>query len=145
LTVAIIDLDHFKAFNDAHGHPAGDSLLRETARVFESTVRRGDLVARYGGEEFSLLLSNCTLENAEDLLERLRAVMPHAQQFSAGVTQTDGWESAEDVVSRADRALYEAKALGRNRTVTTEGQIPESVLEMIRKDTSLDDIFGDQK
>jgi diguanylate cyclase (GGDEF)-like protein len=145
LTVALIDLDHFKAFNDAHGHLAGDTLLRETAQAFEHSVRHGDLIARYGGEEFSLLLPNCTLSDTKALLERLRSVMRNNQRFSAGVTQTDGWESADDVVARADRALYEAKALGRNCTVTTEGHVPESILELIRRDTVLDDILADQK
>jgi diguanylate cyclase (GGDEF)-like protein len=145
LTVAIIDLDHFKAFNDAYGHPAGDTLLRETAKAFESTVRQGDLIARYGGEEFSLLLPNCTLSDAKTLIERLRSVMRHGQRFSAGITQTNGWEHSEDIVIRADRALYEAKALGRNCTVTTEGTIPGSSLQSIRTDTMLDDFFADQK
>jgi diguanylate cyclase (GGDEF)-like protein len=145
LTVAIIDLDHFKAFNDTYGHPAGDTLLRETGQAFENSVRRGDLIARYGGEEFSLLLPNCTLSDAEVLLERLRSVVGHGQRFSAGVTQTDGWEPADEVIARADRALYEAKALGRNRTVTTEGRAPEPIADLIYRDSLMDDILANQK
>ncbi len=145
LTVAMMDLDHFKAFNDAYGHPAGDALLRETAQAFENTLRQGDLIARYGGEEFSLLLPNCTLSDAQALLERLRSVMRSGQRFSAGITQTDGWEPSDDVIVRADRALYEAKALGRNRTVTTERDASESIAEPIHRDTVLDSFLTNQK
>ncbi len=145
LAVAVIDLDHFKAFNDAHGHPAGDSLLRETARAFEHALRQGDLIARYGGEEFSLLLPDCTLREAEAMIDRLRLVTRHGQRFSAGVTHTDGWEPSNEVIARADRALYEAKALGRNRTVTTEGHVPGSIPELTLENTALDDLFAIQK
>jgi diguanylate cyclase (GGDEF)-like protein len=115
VTVVLIDLDHFKLFNDRYGHPAGDRHLRVVARVLLEAVRRDDLVARLGGEEFGLLLSGSTAAEAARVVERIRPSVPDGQTLSAGVAEWDGVESPMALVARADLALYEAKAAGRDR------------------------------
>jgi diguanylate cyclase (GGDEF)-like protein/PAS domain S-box-containing protein len=119
LCVVLIDLDHFKAFNDEHGHPAGDALLRDAAIAWRMATRITDFLARYGGEEFVVLLPDCPPEEAIPIIERMRASMPEAQTCSAGVAYWDGEESAEELVARADQALYQAKREGRDRVVTS--------------------------
>jgi diguanylate cyclase (GGDEF)-like protein len=116
--VVIIDLDHFKAFNDERGHPAGDALLREAAIAWRVCLRVTDVIARYGGEEFAALLPACPPHEALQIVKRLRAATPEGQTCSAGVAYWDGSESPEDLVGRADAALYEAKRAGRDRVVT---------------------------
>ncbi len=115
LTVAIADLDHFKRFNDLHGHPAGDALLRRTGEAFAGVLREGDLVARWGGEEFAFALPDCAAEDAELLLDRLRLAVPDGQTCSIGYTVWDRLQSPAALVEQADIALYEAKQTGRNR------------------------------
>ncbi len=117
LTVAMVDLDFFKAYNDAHGHQAGDRLLKEAAGAWRSVLRETDVIARYGGEEFAIALPGCPPAEAEKLVERLRAVTPAGESCSAGIATWDGAEQSEAVLGRADQALYEAKQTGRNRTV----------------------------
>lgn len=117
LCVAMLDLDHFKHFNDTHGHPAGDQLLREVAQTWRSQLRPTDILARYGGEEFALLLPTWPVQIARTVLQRLCATMPGGLTCSAGLAAFDGTETAEALVARADQALYEAKAGGRDRTV----------------------------
>ncbi|WP_221327866.1 GGDEF domain-containing protein [Actinoplanes sp. L3-i22] len=119
-TVAILDIDHFKQFNDVHGHQAGDRLLKTAAANWTAQIRNQDLLARYGGEEFILLLPDCDAATATEILHRLRAVTPDAQTFSAGVATWDHHESADDLVARADAALYAAKHAGRDRSVVAE-------------------------
>ncbi len=116
LTVVILDLDHFKNFNDTRGHQAGDVLLRTTAQAWNAQLRSGDLLARYGGEEFGMLLPKCGPDNAYKIVERLRLSVPDDQTFSAGIALWDGQEKPEDTVARADAALYLAKQNGRNRS-----------------------------
>ncbi len=118
--VAMIDLDHFKRFNDTFGHRRGDALLRATAQALAARLRAGDLIARYGGEEFAVLLHGCDAGNAVRFFERLHGAAPKGQTFSAGVTESDGREEDGEVVQRADDALYRAKAGGRNRTEVSE-------------------------
>ena len=120
LCIAILDLDHFKVFNDTHGHQAGDRLLKATASAWQATIRATDLLVRYGGEEFALLLPNCFSAHALTLANRLRAVMPDGVTVSIGVAAWDGQESPEALLARADSALYTAKASGRDRCVTAE-------------------------
>ena len=120
LCVAILDLDRFKQYNDAHGHQAGDRFLKQMASAWNGILRSGDIVARYGGEEFSLALPETTLKDATTMLERLRGTLPEGQTCSAGVCRWDGEESAEALTARADRALYTAKAAGRDRVVGSE-------------------------
>ncbi|MDQ3752302.1 MAG: GGDEF domain-containing protein [Actinomycetota bacterium] len=115
--VALTDLDHFKAYNDQHGHPTGDRLLREAVTAWSTQLRESDVLARYGGEEFAIVLPDCALEEAAVIVDRLRAATPEAQTCSAGIVLWDGAEPAEQLVRRADAALYRAKAEGRNRTV----------------------------
>jgi diguanylate cyclase (GGDEF)-like protein len=117
LSIAILDLDHFKAYNDQHGHPAGDQLLVTTAEAWRRALRATDVLARYGGEEFALGLPDCSSDEAVSILERLRACLPSGQTCSAGVATWNRSESAEELVVRADRALYAAKRAGRNRVI----------------------------
>ena len=119
LALAVADLDHFKLYNDAHGHPAGDALLTEVATSWRRTVRATDFIARYGGEEFGLLMPDCPPDEAVSLVTRLRAATPGGQTASVGIAYWDGSESPEAIVSRADAALYEAKYAGRDRVVAS--------------------------
>jgi diguanylate cyclase (GGDEF)-like protein len=116
LCVAMIDLDNFKAYNDRHGHQAGDLVLKEAASAWRAQVRSTDLLARYGGEEFVLLLPACALEDAVQIVERLRVATPLVT-CSVGLASWDFQEASAELVQRADQALYLAKAEGRNRYV----------------------------
>jgi diguanylate cyclase (GGDEF)-like protein len=120
LSVAMIDLDHFKQFNDKNGHPAGDRLLTETAAAWRSTIRATDILARYGGEEFAAALPDCPSDQAVGIMERLGGIVPQGQTLSAGVACWDGVESGPALMARADRALYLAKELGRNRVIVAD-------------------------
>jgi diguanylate cyclase (GGDEF)-like protein len=119
LCMALLDLDFFKQFNDLNGHPAGDSHLKEVASIWRSRLRSADLIARYGGEEFAVLLTATDASQAEQLIETLRNCVPLDETVSAGIAQWDGVESGPELFARADRALYAAKRLGRDRTVRT--------------------------
>ena len=114
--VALLDLDHFKAFNDSRGHQSGDRLLKEAAAEWRDSLRAGDVLARYGGEEFAVLLPDCELTQAQLIVDRLRGSIPSDQTCSAGLAQWDGREHPDAVIRRADDALYAAKASGRDRT-----------------------------
>ena len=116
LSVAMIDLDNFKAFNDEHGHPAGDQLLRDAAADWRLALRVSDFVARVGGEEFAVMLPGCPPVDASIIIERLRSATPQEQTCSAGVADWDGVEEPDALMARADTALYEAKRGGRDRT-----------------------------
>ena len=120
LSVAMLDLDHFKEFNDQRGHPAGDRLLASAAEAWHAAMRATDVLARYGGEEFALAFPDCSPANAAKIVDRLRSCVPLGQTCSAGVAAWDGTESAVDLVARADRALYAAKRAGRNRVVMAD-------------------------
>jgi diguanylate cyclase (GGDEF)-like protein len=113
--VAMLDLDHFKDFNDDRGHQAGDRLLKQTAAAWAMQLRSTDMLARYGGEEFALVLPGCTVSDAQLLVERLRAAMPEGQTVSAGIAAWDRKETPELLIGRADRALYSAKKAGRDQ------------------------------
>ncbi|MEU7906194.1 GGDEF domain-containing protein [Actinoplanes sp. NPDC049118] len=115
VSVAILDLDRFKVFNDAHGHQRGDRLLKEAAAAWSEGLRGGDLLARYGGEEFVVLLPGTGSGEAAGLLDRMRGLTPMGCTFSAGLATWDGTEHGEALLYRADRALYRAKAAGRDR------------------------------
>lgn len=129
LTVCILDLDNFKRINDAYGHPAGDAVLRETARLLRESIRRYDLPCRYGGEEFAVIMPNTQLADAGKFCERLRQKIEDTPvqydskeiRFTAsiGLAQfspaTD--KSIADLIKRADDGLYAAKQQGRNRVV----------------------------
>ncbi|HEY3966697.1 MAG TPA: GGDEF domain-containing protein [Planctomycetaceae bacterium] len=132
LSLVLVDVDHFKSFNDEHGHVAGDAILHEVAHVLLDNVRANDLVARYGGEEFGIILPGTTLEEARPIAERIRgSVASHTFQFgdaetavtvSAGVAQAILTNDSEVLVTRADTALYAAKDSGRDCCHVHDGQ-----------------------
>ncbi len=120
LSVAIIDVDHFKAYNDDFGHLAGDQLLASISLIMKDRLRGQDLLVRYGGEEFCLLLPDVATEGAravlDDLRELARATPAHRNvTISGGVAEWDGTEEFEALLERADQALYAAKRGGRDR------------------------------
>ena len=128
--LGICDVDHFKAYNDRFGHVAGDEALRAVANALRTRVRSDDVVFRYGGEEFVVVLIEQTLQEAEGAMERLRlaveslgisAAHDGVVTVSVGVAELDVTrdENAVAWVARADEALYEAKARGRNRVIST--------------------------
>jgi diguanylate cyclase (GGDEF)-like protein len=119
LCIAVIDLDRFKEYNDLHGHQAGDRLLADIAALWRARLRATDVLARFGGEEFVVALQDCELENGRMLMERLRDATPAEQTCSIGLVQWNGREGPDELLARADDALYSAKAAGRNRVVTT--------------------------
>jgi diguanylate cyclase (GGDEF)-like protein len=120
LGLAMADVDRFKPYNDVYGHQAGDEVLRRVAKLLAEGVRGDTLVARYGGEEFALIAPGCDLATMRDLAERLRA---HVAANLGGITISIGIcafdpavpETAEELIARADAALYRAKNAGRNR------------------------------
>jgi diguanylate cyclase (GGDEF)-like protein len=118
LSVAMVDIDWFKRFNDTFGHQAGDRLLANAARSWKRVLREGDLLARYGGEEFSIALYDCPAVEAREVLDRLRELTPEGQTCSAGIATLRKDEDWQELVARADAALYEAKR-ERNQTVSS--------------------------
>lgn len=125
LSVALLDLDHFKRLNDMHGHQAGDQALVHLARVMRALLRPTDVLARYGGEEFLVLLPDTQASEGQRVMQRLQRQLTkeyflHANQrvlitFSAGVAELLPGEARDALVARADAAMYRAKASGRNR------------------------------
>jgi diguanylate cyclase (GGDEF)-like protein len=124
LSLAMIDLDHFKSINDTHGHPAGDRVLRSLAELLRQRLRKSDVIGRLGGEEFVVALPDACVADAARLMDRLReafAGVRHACEggefhatFSCGVAELRARESAEELCVLADGALYRAKQGGRN-------------------------------
>ncbi|MFD0484094.1 GGDEF domain-containing protein [Kineococcus sp. GCM10028916] len=126
LVVALLDLDHFKAFNDTYGHPAGDALLVGAATAWSTALAgTGAQLARWGGEEFLLVITGWEPARVELLLDELRAVVPAGQAFSAGLAGWDGREETGVLVGRADEALYAAKHAGRACSRTAVAHRPE--------------------
>jgi diguanylate cyclase (GGDEF)-like protein len=125
LTVAMLDLDHFKRINDQFGHPAGDTVLRELAQRIRSRTRQYDAVGRYGGEEFLILCPGLTIPESAMACERIREgiqVRPVEWEkgpipMTASIGVATGLSSADELIKQADAALYEAKRQGRNRVV----------------------------
>lgn len=115
LCVAIVDIDHFKDYNDTHGHLAGDEVLRGCARSWDEALRGEDTIVRFGGEEFLVLLPDTRPEQACEIVERLRMTTPMGQTCSAGLACWDFSESIDELLGRADQALYLAKAGGRDQ------------------------------
>jgi diguanylate cyclase (GGDEF)-like protein len=130
LTVAMLDVDWFKKFNDRYGHHEGDRCLQRVAAEIATSVRKTDLVARYGGEEFAIVMPDTILEAGRDTAERVRraiseldrAAPERAVTVSVGVATTRGTnrESTDQLLERADGALYQAKRAGRNRVCTSD-------------------------
>jgi diguanylate cyclase (GGDEF)-like protein len=130
LTLALLDLDHFKQVNDAYGHPAGDRVLKIVAQTVAQAVRQGDTVARVGGEEFGVIMPQTSTEQGLVLAERIRRAVKEREiplpgrgvitiRVSLGVAGTDRVqaESASGLFAAADQALYAAKRSGRDRVV----------------------------
>jgi diguanylate cyclase (GGDEF)-like protein len=126
LSLLLLDIDHFKQYNDRYGHPAGDRLLADASTAWAEQLREVDVFARLGGEEFAVALPCCGLDGALQVAERLRAAMPHGEACSLGVCVWDEQATAEELYAAADRALYSAKEGGRNRVVAS---LPDAVLQ----------------
>lgn len=127
LSLAMMDIDHFKKFNDTHGHAVGDDVLKRAAELYQNSVRSTDLVARYGGEEFAVMMPETELQDAITFAEKIRALVeetPFETQIGPlGVTVSVGVasvphsriRSAKELIVAADKALYRAKKNGRNQ------------------------------
>jgi diguanylate cyclase (GGDEF)-like protein len=134
LAVIMIDIDLFKGYNDAFGHPAGDEALRKVADCIIEGARRGlDVVSRYGGEEFAIILPETGVDGAWVVAENVRRRMEREIKFlqpttvSLGIASSRGEQlHPQELINRADRALYQAKAQGRNRTVAFEPWMQEA-------------------
>lgn len=137
-SLLIADLDHFKKINDSYGHIFGDRVIRAVAKILRDNVKGKDVAARYGGEEFVVLLPDTPLQGAHSLAEKIRATVAHSQfcrigdkggcervTVSIGVARYRVGESSVDFAKRADRALYAAKASGRNRVMVAEAMAPD--------------------
>ncbi|MBU1235995.1 MAG: sensor domain-containing diguanylate cyclase [Gammaproteobacteria bacterium] len=130
MSILLADIDHFKAINDHHGHLAGDNVLAAVAKRLQAGLRESDIIVRWGGEELLMLLRRCDLREARRIAEELRQrvqVTPFVANdkdvpvtISIGVTEYHGAEPPEQTVGRADSALYEAKAGGRNRVCVAD-------------------------
>jgi len=129
LSLLVLDIDHFKKYNDTHGHPMGNMVLKNVAGAMKETLRKVDLLARYGGEEFVALLPETDKEQARRAADRVREAID-ACEFPGAETQPEGRitvsiggacfpqdaKVARDLLEKADKALYAAKSAGRNRT-----------------------------
>lgn len=142
LAIFMLDIDHFKEFNDAYGHEAGDVVLREVAEVFRQSVRSEDIVCRYGGEEFVIIFPEITVQAAFERAEKIRIDMsairvrlrgePLGQiTISVGIAMyPQNGASLDQLLRAADRSLYEAKHRGRNQTVIADPLAPTSTPRM---------------
>jgi diguanylate cyclase (GGDEF)-like protein len=113
LSLALIDLDAFKAHNDTLGHQSGDEVLVCAAWGWSTQLRTVDMLARYGGDEFALILPGASVDHAQEVLVRFRAHLPDGMSFSAGVAECRPGETPDELLRRADLALYRAKESGR--------------------------------
>ncbi|RTR34478.1 diguanylate cyclase [Shewanella atlantica] len=130
LSILMIDIDHFKQVNDQFGHQAGDSVLQAVAKVLAESNRKEDVVARFGGEEFVALFEHCSIDSAEEKAEMLRDKIEKLMPAGIPVTASFGVaelrpneETFEQLLARADEAVYRAKELGRNRVVPATIQL----------------------
>jgi diguanylate cyclase (GGDEF)-like protein/PAS domain S-box-containing protein len=136
LSLAMLDLDHFKQVNDEYGHPVGDEVLAEVVRRSLLCLRRSDLMGRWGGEEFIILLPSSDLDQACMIADRLRSAIDSAVfqtslialnvSISCGVAQYIPGDDLDSLIRRADRALYQAKWAGRNRVVRGLPEAPSA-------------------
>ncbi len=127
LSLIVLDIDYFKSINDQYGHAAGDKVLQNLSRCIENEIRGCDILFRYGGEEFVIVLTNTDLKGAELLSERIRHRVMNEKflinnksipvRVSLGVAEIDNNDDAEELFTKTDTALYEAKRNGRNQTV----------------------------
>ncbi|MBC8871636.1 MAG: GGDEF domain-containing protein [Planctomycetes bacterium] len=133
LSLLLIDVDHFKRFNDSHGHQAGDEMLCTMARALRDTVRDMDLATRYGGEEFAIVLPGTPLNDAKIAAERVRRATAEIEftfrgaklrdTVSVGLAQAMEMDDPQSLLRRADDALYAAKEAGRNRSYFHDGEM----------------------
>jgi diguanylate cyclase (GGDEF)-like protein len=142
--VALLDLDHFKRFNDSRGHHAGDDLLRRAAEAWRSALGADGLIARWGGEEFAVVLRADDERSGLAVLDGLRHVVPERQTVSIGVARWDGELGPELLMRRADAALYEAKAAGRNG-LCVAGSAPEGPAKSGRRPGPAAQVIGEQR
>lgn len=126
LTIAVVDLDGFKEFNDEHGHPAGDALLETCARRWRDTLPGVVYLARYGGDEFTLLMPGLEPDVVRESLERLRRSTPLPVTVSVGYARRRPGDSGSQALADADAALYAAKSRGRNQVVSLDSLQPSS-------------------
>ncbi len=128
-SIAILDIDHFKRLNDEHGHLYGDTALQSVAKVIDSNVRDTDVVARYGGEEFVIVMPHTAVDGACIFADRLRVKIESGLciTVSGGVASALDGDTPQSLLSRADAALYSAKAAGRNRVYRHAGNEIEPV------------------
>ena len=128
--ILFLDIDHFKKINDTFGHDVGDLVLQKLAELLRSTLRQSDIIARWGGEEFVLMLDSVDRESAQKVAEKIRKTianykddkLPHFT-ISIGIVQGNEEETLDELVKKADSALYEAKKSGRNRVVAFSSSI----------------------
>jgi diguanylate cyclase len=109
ISVALVDLDDFKRFNDAHGHQAGDRLLVAAAAAWQGQFRDGDVLCRWGGDEFAALLPDCSEDEAREIIARVTSTTPSLQSCAAGVAAWDSTETSNELVWRADAELLKQK------------------------------------
>lgn len=130
MTVIMFDLDDFKQVNDGFGHPSGDEVLKDVAGIFSDCVRKSDIIGRYGGEEFTLILPQTDCQHALELGERIRRIIEgysflkgayHAHA-SAGIAEYQAGDDVKSLIARADKHLYTAKKMGKNRVVSDYSQ-----------------------
>ena len=143
LCIAMMDIDHFKKLNDALGHSTGDEALTHFAKIIKEVKRPPDVIARYGGEEFILILPNTEQDDGVKVIERVQRQLTkqffmHSEErvvitFSAGVAQRIGEETPEEIIPRADAALYAAKNAGRNRVMPANVQ-QSSLIKALQKE-----------
>lgn len=130
LSLAMVDIDHFKRINDKYGHDAGDAMLVHLSTVIKSVLREADVLVRYGGEEFLIVLPDSDIRGASYVIDRLKQVIQKSPMiyegkkieatFSGGIAQLKTDENGHALIIRADKALYEAKQAGRNRVITAD-------------------------
>ena len=130
-SAAFIDIDHFKQVNDKHGHLHGDHILQQVAKLLDEAARETDIVTRYGGEEFVVIMPHTDLAGASIFTERLRALVEEKLPvtISGGVTMALDGDTAQSMIARADAALYDAKAAGRNQVFRHTGAQIEAIIE----------------
>ena len=139
VSLLILDIDHFKRFNDTHGHPLGDAVLRMVARTIQDQVRTCDLAARHGGEEFAVVLPGASLSVGMAVAEQIRELLEHRAitdrgtgktvdgvTCSIGVAEYRPGETADTMIDRCDRALYRAKRGGRNKVAAETFELIDS-------------------
>jgi len=128
VSVAVLDIDNFMAFNDGNGHRAGDQFLKDVAAACDEEIKDVDLVARYGDDEFALLLTDCALDDAHSVVQRVKRAALKDQTCSVGVACWDGSETAEELVMRANNVLEEASKAEADRAALIKlgfyGQVP---------------------